>query len=104
MKWFRSFILYCFAVMMMSPILFVIIGSTQDAGWAFRLPIEVNFGNKLIENLNHIQSLYDIARVVGNSFMTAFITAALSTIVIFSASYVFAKYEFRYKETLKKII
>ena len=103
MKLLRYLLVILVCLMMIFPILFVILGATNNSGWAFTSPIRFIVGNQLITNLDNIGLIFDVPRVVFNSIWVAFLTSIISLLVTFFAAYAFSKYEFKFKKILYTI-
>lgn len=100
MKLIKRIILLLFILTMIYPFVFILIGMTHDAGWAFKANIDYRFGNQLTYNFKYITSNFSLFRIIFNSIMISVSTATLSIISIFLAAYAFNKYKFMFKRVL----
>ncbi len=89
---------------MLFPFVYVLLGSSNDSGWAFNQPFKLIFGQNFIENISYLQNYHKLLRIIFNSFISSFLTALLSIVVVFSAAYAANKYEFRGKKILIPIL
>ncbi len=100
MKLIKKILLMIVIFIMLYPFIYITIGMTQDAGWAFRNDTEYWFGDQFKNNLFYITAHFDFLRIIMNSLIVALSTAMISTIVVFLAAYAVNKYEFKYKRLL----
>jgi len=97
MKLIKKLTLLFLTIIMLFPFVFVVIGSTQDAGWAFRTNIDFKLGSNFLENYNYIKNHFYIDSILINSLYIAIITACFSVIIVFLAAYAFNKYKFKFR-------
>ena len=100
MKLIRKILLAIVILVMIFPFGYILIGMTHDAGWAFRNNTDYWFGDQFRNNLSYVTSHFDFLRIILNSFLIAFSTATLSTIVVFLAAYALNKYDLKYKNMI----
>lgn len=82
-------------LVMVFPFVFVLLGVTHDSGWAFLIPFDFSIGSEFGSNMSALQMNHSIYRVLFMSFSTSLLTAGISLILLTSASYAVAKYDFR---------
>ncbi len=104
MKYFKYLFLLLLVIFLFFPFLFVLLGATNNSGWAYQLPIILRFGNQLKNNFDYLNNTYKIFYVIKNSIIVSLTTATTSILIIIPAAYAFAKYEFRFKKFLFSIL
>ena len=100
MKLLKRVILFSISVLLLVPFFMILFGATHSSGWAFKLPLDLTFGNNTMNNFTFLNERYNLARVLANSFVVALLTSTLSIVILFLASYGFSKYEFKFKKIL----
>jgi multiple sugar transport system permease protein len=104
MKWIKIILIIAILFLMLAPLIFVVLGSTNNTGWAFLNPIEFSFGNQFRSNVSSILRLFNIVEITLNSILISFVTATLSIVMLFFAAYAFEKYSFKYKQVLYAVV
>lgn len=97
---FKHIVLILLSLLMLFPLVFVLLGSSNDSGWAFNQPFSLTFGAFFKTNISNLITQHNIFKVVFNSFISALLTAFLSSCVVFSMAYATEKYDFKGKKII----
>lgn len=93
-------LLVIISLLSIGPLIFIIIGMTNDSSFIFNTLDNLYFGKNLIVNFNTLSSSFDVPKVIINSFFVAFVNALLGIVLMFLAAYAFAIYDFKGKKIL----
>lgn len=91
-------------VMSLFPLLFIILGSSQDSGFIVNTFEKLYFGNNFVENFEELQAQFILNQVIFNSLLVSIFVSVVGTVVIFIAAYAFAIYEFKGKNVLMTLL
>ena len=94
-KIFKHLLLILLSIIMIFPIVYVAIGSTNDSGWAFTFPFKFKIGTDFLVNFKNLLINYNLIKILLNSLVTSVITALLSLIIVFLMAYATSKYKFK---------
>ncbi|MED4989656.1 carbohydrate ABC transporter permease [Parageobacillus toebii] len=83
------------ALISLFPFYWAVIGATNESGKMFSATPTLTPGNKLIDNITHLNESIGIGRVMFNSLFVATTYTVLSLLICTMAAYAFAKFRFK---------
>jgi len=97
---FIFILLLIISLLSIGPLIFIIIGMTNDSSFVFNTMNNLYFGKNFIENFSTLSNSFDVPKVFLNSLFVAFANALLGISLMFLAAYAFAIYDFKGKKLL----
>lgn len=94
-KWLLYFFLSVFLFISIFPFYWMAVGSTNHTSKMFTNPPTLSFGDRLMENLTHLNQSIGIFRVLFNSLFVSLTFVVLSLSICTLAAYALSKYQFR---------
>ena len=99
MKIFKHSFLILLVLIMLFPVIFVIMGATNNSGWAFEIPFKFTFGSSFIDNYVSITTgSFNVWQSLLISMSSSLLVTIISTTIIFLASYALTKFNFKHKD------
>lgn len=86
------------------PFIYMIIAASQNNAEIMAIPPRLTPSAHTTENLNNLQEKYNFSHAFFNTMVITIIGTALATVFVALSGYAFAKYKFKYREQLFKLI
>lgn len=105
MKLIKHLVLSLLVLIMLFPVIFVFVGSTNDSGWAFEIPFKLTFGISFFDNyLSVTNDTFNVWQALLISFSSSLLVSLISVFILFFASYALSKFDFKCKNIIWIIV